>query len=226
LSPAPQAFSRVLFRNIHPDLGYLCEKMSDLHLTIKEILNSRTPKEIENLDPSYVHAAVLIPLLMEAGCHKVLFTERTHRLAHHKGQISFPGGTVDAGDSSLLEAALREADEEIGLKRKDVKVLGRVDDALTVASSFVVHPFVGLIPHPYEFAINRAEVKRLITVPLKIFHPENKKNQRDSAIYNGVTYRTIAYAYEGDLIWGATARIMQSFMDILGPSLPLPKDKK
>ena len=200
--------------------------MSNLHLTIKEILNSRAPKEIENLDPSYVHAAVLIPLLIEAGCHKVLFTERTHRLEHHKGQISFPGGAVDAGDPSPLEAALREADEEIGLKSKDVKVLGRVDDALTVASSFVVHPFVALIPYPYDFTINRAEVKRLITVPLKIFHPEKKKNQRDSAVYEGVTYRTIAYEHKGDLIWGATARMMQNFMHILGPRLPLPNEVK
>ena len=200
--------------------------MNDLHETIKEILDTRAPKRIESPGPSYVHASVLIPLFKEKGCHKVLFTERTHRVEHHKGQISFPGGVVDAGDASHLETALREADEEIGLRREDVEILGRIDDTMTVASSFVVHPFVGLIRHPYEFTLSRAEVKRLIKAPLSIFHPKNTRNQRDSAEYEGVIYRSIAYEYNGDLVWGATARMMQNLMDILCNKLPLPQEMK
>ena len=200
--------------------------MNDLHESIREILDARVPKRIDSPDPSYVHASVLIPLFKERDGHKVLFTERTHKVEHHKGQISFPGGVVDAGDASHLETALREAHEEIGLKRKDVEILGRIDDTMTVASSFVVHPFVGLIRYPYEFKLSMAEVKRLIKAPLSIFHPESTWNQRDSAEYEGVIYRSIAYEYNGDLIWGATARMMQNFMEILCKELPLPQDMK
>ncbi|MCP4668247.1 MAG: CoA pyrophosphatase [Deltaproteobacteria bacterium] len=200
--------------------------MKDLHETIKEILNTRAPKKIESPDPSYVHASVLIPLFKEKGCHKVLFTERTHRVEHHKGQISFPGGAADADDASPLETALREAHEEVGLQKADVHILGRIDDTPTMSSNFVIHPFVGLIPHPYNFTVSEAEVHRLVKAPLSIFHPENTRNQRDSAEYGGVTYRTIAYEHKGDLIWGATARMMQNLMDIISHTLPLPREMK
>jgi 8-oxo-dGTP pyrophosphatase MutT (NUDIX family) len=198
--------------------------MNDLQETIRKTLNGRTWKSIENAGPSYVHASVLIPLFKERGIHQVLFTERTSRVEHHKGQISFPGGVVDAGDATHLETALREADEEIGLKREDVEILGRIDDAMTLASSFVVHPFVGLIRYPYPFALSRAEVKQLIKVPLTVFHPKNTRHQRNEAEYEGVIYRSIAYEYNGAVIWGATARMMQNLMDILSQLLPLPQE--
>ena len=198
----------------------------DIVSTIKDILSARTHKRIENSSSSYVHAAVLIPLLDDGGVSKVLFTKRTDRVEHHKGQISFPGGAVDDGDGSFENTALREAHEEIGLRRDDVEILGRIDDTLTLVSSFVVHPVVGFVVEPYDFVVNRAEVKRIIKVPLYVFHPENPQYQRDSVEYEGMTYRAIAYEYNGDVIWGATARMMENFMNILGNKLPLPEGKK
>ena len=198
----------------------------DIVRTIKDVLSDRTYKRIENSSSSYVHAAVLIPLLDDGGVPEVLFTKRTDKVEHHKGQISFPGGAVDDGDGSFEDTALREAHEEIGLRREDVEILGRIDDTLTLVSSFVVHPVVGFVVEPYDFVVNRAEVKRIIKVPLYVFHPENPQYQRDSVEYEGMTYRAIAYEYNDDVIWGATARMMENFMNILGHKLDLPEGKK
>ncbi|MBW2345242.1 MAG: CoA pyrophosphatase, partial [Deltaproteobacteria bacterium] len=194
----------------------------DIVRTIKDVLSDRTYKRIENSSSSYVHAAVLIPLLDDGGVPEVLFTKRTDKVEHHKGQISFPGGAVDDGDGSFEDTALREAHEEIGLRQEDVEILGRIDDTLTLVSSFVVHPVVGFVPNSYDFVINRVEVKRIIKVPLYVFHPENPQYQRGSVEYEGMTYRAIAYEYNDDVIWGATARMMENFMNILGHKLDLP----
>ena len=202
------------------------KKQKDLRPIIKNVLNDRAPKRIENSSSHYVHAAVLIPLLEEEGTSKILFTKRTNRVEHHKGQISFPGGAVDEEDVSFEDTALREAHEEIGLRREEVEILGRIDDTLTLVSSFVVHPFVGFVPEPYDFVVSKAEVKRIIKVPLYVFHPENPQYQRDSVEYEGTTYRAIAYEYNGDVIWGATARMMENFMNILGNKLHLPEGKE
>jgi 8-oxo-dGTP pyrophosphatase MutT (NUDIX family) len=133
---------------------------------------------------------------------------------------------VEAEDGSLEETALREAHEEVGLLSNDVEILGQLDDTTTVVSNFVVHPFVGLIPYPYDFKINAQEVDKLIEVPFKIFLSDDPKYKRYSAEFEGVTYPTPAYLYKGDLIWGATARIIEGFMEILKRELDLPAKKE
>ncbi len=191
---------------------------------IKDVLNSRTPRYIQQ--PSYIHAAVLIPLFIENGTFKILFTRRTNKVEHHKGQVSFPGGAVDKKDSSLEATAFREAYEEVGLLEEDVEILGRIDDTLTIVSDFIVHPFVGFVPYPYDYTINTAEVDKLIKVPVTVFDSRNPEYQRDLVKYDGMTIRSIAYEYNGDVIWGATARMMENFMDIIGHEFPLPGAKK
>ena len=193
---------------------------------IREVLSAREPKRIHDGQSSYRHAGVLIPLLEDKGIYKILFTKRTDRVEHHKGQISFPGGSVDEEDRSSLETALRESEEEIGLSREDVEVLGRIDDTLTLASDFIVHPFVGLVPYPYDFVINAGEVERLIIVPIDVF--QNKKSETNicAVEFEGKTYHTKAYEYNGDVIWGATARMIENFMGIIARKLPLPHDRK
>ena len=114
----------------------------------------------------------------------------------------------------------------MGLIKEHVEILGRIDDAMTLVSRFVVHPFVGHIPHPYDFVINRAEVDRLVKVPLFVFAPENSEHRKSSVEVNGVTYQSTVYQYGEDRIWGATARMMENLMDILDHSLPLPVEKK
>ena len=188
---------------------------------IKKRLSDVQPKEIPDDNLLYRHAGILIPLFMEAGIRKVLFTKRTDNVTHHKGQISFPGGSVDEKDNSIEDAVLREADEEIGLKKKDVEILGRIDDAMALVSNFIVHPYVGFIPYPYNFILNRGEVDRLIKVPLDAFYAENAESKKRYIKYDRQVYYGFAYEYESDLIWGATARIMANFMKVVGNNLLL-----
>ena len=193
--------------------------------TISNILSSRVPKSSDDKrSTNYRPAGVLLPLLEEEGICKVLFTKRTDSVEHHKGQISFPGGAVDKRDASIEETVLRETYEEIGLSEKDIEILGRIDDALTVASNYVIHPLVGMVTSMDDLAINRAEVKRVITVPLSLFHDAGPG--RYSVEYDGVTYETPAYEYCEHTIWGATAGIMKNFMEIIEDKLCLPQAQK
>ena len=169
---------------------------------IQRILRHRKKKKItsENLKVS----AVLIPLFYDQGqCH-VLFTERSDEVNFHKGQVCFPGGTQEPSDSSLLQTALREIEEEIGLKAKDVEILGEFDDNVTLTSNYVISPFVAFIPYPYPFKADVKEIKGIFSVPLSFL--------MDEANFKQDSY---AYEYEGHIIWGATARILKQFTDLL-----------
>ena len=193
---------------------------------IRDKLGSRSIDRINDGELSFKHAGVLIPLLVENGELKILFTKRTDVVEHHKGQISFPGGSVDEEDASIEETALREAHEEIGLRREDVEILGRTDDTLTLVSSFIIYPFVGLIPYPYDFIINTAEVERLIIAPLEAFGQGKSGTRGYGFEFEGGVYDTPTYPYDGEVIWGATARIIENFMDIIGRKLLLLEGKK
>ena len=187
----------------------------DITEKIKNVLSDRKPKTIDNRAEQLIHASVLIPLFMKDDEYQVLFTERTHKVEHHKGQISFPGGAVEENDRNFEETALRETYEEVGLMTEDVEVFGQLDDELTIASNFIVHPFVGRIPYPYDFEVNRDEVERIIAVPLDLFFEENSGRHPDSIDFENFTYRGPAYRYDGVTIWGATAMIMKHFIRIV-----------
>jgi len=122
----------------------------------------------------------------------------------HKGQVCFPGGTREPSDSSLLQTALRETEEEISLKAKDVEILGEFDDSVTLTSNYVISPFVALIPHPYPLKADGREIREIFSVPLSFLV--------DEANFKQDSY---AYEYEGHIIWGATARILRQFIDLL-----------
>jgi 8-oxo-dGTP pyrophosphatase MutT (NUDIX family) len=169
---------------------------------IAKILRNHKKKKIsgENLKAS----AVLIPVFYSQGQYRVLFTERSDEVTFHKGQVSFPGGTQEPSDSRLLQTALRESQEEIGLKAKDVEILGELDDSVTLTSNYVISPFVAFIPHPYPFKADGREIKEIFSVPLSFL--------MDEANFKPDSY---AYEYEGHVIWGATARILKQFIDLL-----------
>ena len=186
--------------------------MKNLPDLIREALQKRVPRVIEDKDSRSRYAAVLIPLFQDGDEYRVLLTQRTQKVEAHKGQISFPGGRIDEADRSLLETALREAYEEVGLRRKDVTVLGRTDDMRTVASNYIVHPFVGHIPGAYPFAVNKDEVERLITVPFRVFVEGGSVMP---VHYEGGVYEGLAYTCDGEVIWGATARIMNNLVSIV-----------
>jgi 8-oxo-dGTP pyrophosphatase MutT (NUDIX family) len=182
---------------------------------IRSTLSVREPYIIDNRSGELIHAAVLIPIFETNFGYEVLFTERTHKVEHHKGQISFPGGAVEESDRDYQETALREAYEEIGVVPDHVKVLGQLDDELTVASNFIVHPFVGEIPYPYEFVINQHEVERVIPIPLELFFHENAHLHPAFLDFETFVYEGPAYIYEDITIWGATAKIMDKFISII-----------
>jgi 8-oxo-dGTP pyrophosphatase MutT (NUDIX family) len=178
---------------------------------IRAILANRSRRTLS--DPSLTCAAVLIPLLLRDGEWCVLLTQRTQHVEHHKGQISFPGGACDPEDASLEVTALREVHEEIGIPPEAVQVLGAVDDLQTV-TDFAVTPFVGIIPHPFSYRLNPAEVEAVIEVPLA-FLRDSDNLRIGSAEYKGERHDVLCWDYGPHVIWGATARILKGFIDLL-----------
>ncbi len=179
---------------------------------IKQILGHYHKNKIvdEKLTPS----AVIVPLSYREGeCH-IFFTERSDEVNFHKGQICFPGGTREPGDASLLDTALREANEEIGLDAKDVEVLGELDDNLTVTTGYVISPFIAFIPYPYPFKVDRREIKEIFSVPLSALMDEAIFREELQS-FDGETMPVYFYEYEGHVIWGATARILKRFIELL-----------
>jgi 8-oxo-dGTP pyrophosphatase MutT (NUDIX family) len=154
-------------------------------------------------------AAVLLPLTYTQGQWHILFTRRTDRVPSHKGQVSFPGGACDEGETTPEETALREADEEIGLRRGDVKILGRLNPLITI-SHYRVTPVVGIIPFPYAFKVAGAEVARVFTIPLLWL---SDPNHYWEFVQRGAERSVIAYhPFDGELLWGATARMTLEFL--------------
>ena len=165
--------------------------------------------------PGKTVAAVLVPLLAVDGEPSLLFTRRSNLLPHHQGQIAFPGGGHDPEDPDLAATALREAQEEIGLDPADVRLLGPLDDLETVATRFVITPFVGVAPHPYDFRPSPDEVDLIFTVPLgRLEAPDALR--RELWDFGGRKVPIDVYAVDGHVIWGATQRITQNLLAVLG----------
>ncbi len=193
----------------------------------EEYITSRLAQAIEAADPStdgYAEidlndearlkcAAVLIPLAWHDDEWHVLFTRRTDRVESHKGQVSFPGGACDEGETTPEQTALREAEEEIGLHPGNVNVLGRIATMVTI-TYFRVTPVVGVIKWPAVFRVGEHEVARVFTIPLGwLANPIN----RWEFTRPGTTRSLIAYhPYDGELLWGATARMTVDFLSVLG----------
>jgi 8-oxo-dGTP pyrophosphatase MutT (NUDIX family) len=160
-------------------------------------------------------AAVLVPLYGESTGTGLVFTERRSDLRRHGGEISFPGGRPDDPDEDLLECALREANEEIGLDPTSVEVLGALPPVSTVVTGYKVHPFVGVIPQGLSFAPNPAEVAAVLLFTLD--HLRAGFGMR-RLIRRGVPIRTPTYVVGEHLIWGATARILGSLLERIDPA--------
>jgi len=157
-------------------------------------------------------AAVLIPLVRFEEEWHLLYTRRTDRVESHKGQVSFPGGACDDGEKTPEQTALREAYEEIGLKPQDVRVLGRLSRLVTI-TNFRVSPIVGVIPWPYTFRVANVEVARIFTMPLLWLADRNnyweffRRDSERSVIFY--------HPFDGELLWGATARMTVNFLKTL-----------
>lgn len=164
-------------------------------------------------------AAVLLLLYEQEGILHVLFTKRTELVEHHKGQISFPGGSYEPDDGDLRYTALRETFEEIGVNPEDVEIIGELDDIVT-NSNFLVSPYVGRLKRlgPYPFVSNTQEVAEILHVPLDHLLEEaniiEQVQEREGEVVVVHSYR-----FGDHLIFGATARIMRSLLDLLKPAL-------
>jgi 8-oxo-dGTP pyrophosphatase MutT (NUDIX family) len=180
---------------------------------IRSRLSAYKPAYID--DPALARAAVLVPLYENGGRIHVLFTVRSELVEHHKGQISFPGGAFDRTDPDLTFTAVRETWEEIGVSTGHVDVIGQLDEMVTV-SNFLVRPFVGRIttPGPYPFAHSEVEVSEILEVPLT--HLLDETNVvAEMRHYQGRDVMMYSYHFERHLIWGATARILKQFLDLV-----------
>jgi 8-oxo-dGTP pyrophosphatase MutT (NUDIX family) len=165
-----------------------------------------------------VNAAVLVPLYLDAdGALHAVFTRRRDDLRRHAGEISFPGGRADEGED-MIATALREAFEEIGLPGEDVEVVGALQPTPTIATNYAVYPFVGLIEPGREWTLSPREVDAVLEFSIADLRAGYDRRR---LLRRGVPFRTDTYVVGGDLIWGATARILADLLarlDALQPS--------
>ncbi|HTE13635.1 MAG TPA: CoA pyrophosphatase [Burkholderiales bacterium] len=166
------------------------------------------------------HAAVLVPVVARDGRLNLLFTQRTPHLAAHAGQISFPGGRVEAADADRADTALRETEEEIGVARRHVQVLGALPDYV-LATGFRITPVVGWIEAPFETRPDPFEVADIFEIPLEHFL-DAARYQRHEYHFNGRHRHYVAIPYQGRYIWGATAGMLLSLAHMLSPRIANP----
>ena len=154
-------------------------------------------------------SAVLAPLYLDdAGALHAVFTRRRADLRRHAGEISFPGGRRDEGET-LVETALREAHEEIGLPPDAVDLLGALEPTPTFVTNYAIYPFVGLIEPGFEWVIGEAEVAEVLELPLDTLRAVYAERR---LVRRGIPFRTPTYEVDGHLIWGATGRIVQDLL--------------
>jgi 8-oxo-dGTP pyrophosphatase MutT (NUDIX family) len=198
--------------------GYLkrieMQNLDQFKEDLRAILAHRVPERIKANGDDYTQASVLLPLFIKDGQYWLLFMRRTNTVEYHKGEVSFPGGVVDENDDSLESTAKRETFEETGIREEDIEILGQLDDIPTMTSRFIIHPFAGVVPFPYTFKINKREVEYLIEVPLE-FLLDASQPQPFPIDYEGGIFETPAFVYKGAVIWGATQRILENFINLI-----------
>jgi len=162
-------------------------------------------------------AAVMVLLYPKGGEYCILLNKRSERVEHHKGEISFPGGARDPEDRDLLETALRETEEEMGIKRGDITVLGEMDEIAT-RSQFRVQVFAGTIEYPHTFNPSAIEISEVLEFPVPaLIDPANRRVETHWE--DGQPVTSYSYVHEEHVVFGATARILQRCIDILDDGL-------
>lgn len=177
---------------------------------IREKLKRYRFKAFES--PLAICAGVVIPLYEKDMEPFIVLTKRSNEVKMHKGEVSFPGGMCEDDDGNTLNTALRECCEEIGVRKNDVEVIGRLDDMYTM-TGFVITPYVGIIPHPYAFKTNPREVAYLIDLPVEYLLDVNP--YMEEVEHMGKFLTVHSFDYNGDRIWGATCRLLLQFRNIL-----------
>ena len=177
---------------------------------IRTILAERKPRELSGEGKRA--AGVLVLCSSRGGSDSLILTKRTSRVEHHKGEISFPGGSRDLGDADIIATALRETHEEIGISPDDIDVLGCLDQDST-RTGYLISPVVGNLKGDSDFSANSYEVDTILEIPVShLLDP--KYTQHEESVMQGDLVSYNAYWYGTDLIWGATARILTGFLNL------------
>jgi len=187
-----------------PELPALVERLS-------RQLQSRNPRRL--VAEHAGRAAVLMPILPHNKEFCFLLTQRTHKVETHKGQISFPGGIQEDSDSNLLQTALRETWEEIGLASEGIHILGEFDEYLSI-TGLIVTPFAAWIERPLNLAPNPDEVDEILRVPFSIFQ-DSRTLRVETRVRLGVERKVYFYDFQGKEVWGLTAQMIRDFLGLV-----------
>ncbi len=186
-----------------------------MNLDVAQVRSALAAHPVRHLERGVLKpAAVLLLYYSKDGVDTLLFTRRSDHLPHHAGEISFPGGRAMDSDPDLCGTALRETEEEMGIRPRDVTVLGRLDDFISVYGYHVV-PYVGTIPSPYPFRVDPHEIAEVIEVPLarlcdpRIYHVESWRHR-------GRLMPVCFFNIDGHQIWGLTGAILRQFLQRVG----------
>jgi 8-oxo-dGTP pyrophosphatase MutT (NUDIX family) len=173
-----------------------------------------TPEEAVALEvDGRTDAGVLVPLYVQDGDLRAVFTRRREDLPQHPGEISFPGGRHEDGEADLVATALREAEEEIGLPRHEVEIVGGLRPTPTIVTGYAIYPFVGLIAPGMTWTVNAGEVAQVLELSLRELRDGYRRQQ---LVRRGVPILADTYVVDDHLIWGATARILADLLDRVG----------
>tara|TARA_B100001750_G_scaffold248338_1_gene278535 strand:+ start:9417 stop:10034 length:618 start_codon:yes stop_codon:yes gene_type:complete len=181
---------------------------------VKNSLESYRPatQSSDNLQILVTNAAVIAFIYYKKKDLCVLLNKRSQLVEHHKGEISFPGGVMDYEDKSILDTALREAAEEMGIQPAHVDIVSQLSSVIT-RTNFIITPFVGIIPEAYPFNVNKEEIDQILEIPLTSLI--NQLEQQISSISPQIPENSFHYSYENHIIWGATANILSELLLVL-----------
>lgn len=186
--------------------------------TLDLIRDALEQREIVTAAPEgLMPAAVMLLLYRKEGDYCVLLNKRSMTVEHHKGEMSFPGGAKDPEDTDFEDTARRETHEEMGIARDDITILGRLDDNVT-RSNFLVKVFVGTIPYPYDFRPSSIEIAEVVEIPLNVLRDPGSWRW-DSRLEDGERVAVRSYGYQDHLVYGATAKILDQFIEIVEDGL-------
>lgn len=184
-----------------------------LAVDMADISNRMPESVISKLAEDLRPAGVLIPIVERRGFLSVLLTERSSKLRHHAGQVSFPGGGMEAHDTDITATALREAHEEVGIRPHEVDIAGYLDPTPTV-TGFAVTPVIGFIRESFSLTIDPVEVETAFEVPLD-FLMDRRNEEHSEREFEGITIPVVTFHYEGQRIWGATAAMLLTLRQLL-----------
>ena len=182
---------------------------------ILKVLSPRVNQKVA--ESSLTPAAVMLLLYQKDGDYCVLLNKRSEQVEHHKGEISFPGGAQDPEDQNYLDTALRETEEEMGIHRGDVTVLGELDEVET-RSNFRIKVFVGAIPSSYCFKPSAEEIAEVLEVPIASLR-DTANLRVETRWEEDAPLTSHSYAYKEHLVFGATAKILRQFLELLEDGL-------